>query len=52
MVSIVNNKIHPRKPDYFMKLIPSFVDTTIPRHESPDLFASFLNALGEKSSDF
>jgi len=46
VVRIVNNKIHPRKPDHFVKLIPAFVDTTIFWHEGSNLLACLLDCLG------
>ena len=45
MVVIVDDQIHARKADHFVKLVPPLVDKSVTRHESADLITSFLHAL-------
>ena len=51
-VHVVDDDIHAGEADDLMKLILSFVDAAIARHERTDLLLSFLNTLWQVSSDF
>lgn len=46
MIGIVNYQVHTGKPDHFVKLVSSFVNTAISRHESTYLLSPLLYALG------
>ena len=50
-VNIVYDYVHTREADNLMKLILSFVDAAISRHEGSYLLLPFLDALRKLSSD-
>ena len=45
VISIVNDKIHPREPDDLMQLSTTLVDGTPLRHERPNLMSSVEHRL-------
>ena len=51
-VHVVDDDIHAGEADDLMKLILSFVDAAIARHERTDLLLPFLNTLRQVSSYF
>ena len=46
VVGVVDDEVHSRQADHFVKLVAPFVDDTVSRHENPDFLALFLNGLG------
>ena len=49
-VHIIDDDVHSRETDDLMKLVLSFVDAAIARHEGSDFLLSFLNSLRKVSS--
>ena len=50
-VYFIDDDIHTRQTDNFVKLVLSFVDATIAWHEGTDLLLPLLNALRKVSAD-
>src|SRR5512135_230971 len=51
MIGVVDDEIHPGKPDHLVQLVPSLVYAAIARHKCPNLFPSVLNSLREIPSN-
>ena len=47
VVGLVDDEVHARQPDHFMKLVATFVNVAIARHEDPDFLSFFLSGLGQ-----
>ena len=49
-VHIIDDDVHSRETDHFVKLVLPFIDAAIARHEGSDFLLSFLDALRKISS--
>ena len=47
VIGFVDDEVHTRKPDHFVKLIATLVDVAITGHENSDLLSFFLSGLGQ-----
>src|SRR5690554_5350523 len=45
-VHIIDDKVHSRKSNHFVELVPSFIDITIARHKNTNLSASTVDHPG------